>query len=90
MKLDNIKYNQRIKARVLNTAQFILDNKLTVRDAAKQLNTPKSTIHKDVAERLRIVNPELYWKVKAHLEYNASVCHIRGGQATKMKYKNAG
>lgn len=90
MRRDNIKYNQGIKARVLKTAQFILDNGLTVRDAAKQLNTSKSTIHKDISERLRYINPELYWKVKAHLEYNASVCHIRGGQATKMKYKNAG
>ncbi|MNH75595.1 Stage III sporulation protein D [compost metagenome] len=89
MKRDNIKFNQQIKARVLNTAQLILDNNLTVRDAAKRLNASKSTIHKDVAERLPIINPELYGKVRNHLNYNMSIKHIRGGQATKMKFKDA-
>jgi putative DeoR family transcriptional regulator (stage III sporulation protein D) len=58
-----------------------------VRSAAKKFGVSKSTVHKDVAQRLRTIDPPLYWKVRAVLEYNKSQRHIRGGIATKLKYQ---
>lgn len=67
--------------------QYIIENRTTVRAAAKKFGISKSTVHKDVSERLPKVNPALYAQVKDILEINKQERHIRGGLATKMKYQ---
>ena len=67
--------------------EYILDTGATVRAAAKVFKISKSTVHKDVTERLRQENPQLYRRVKQVLEKNKQERHIRGGMATKRKYK---
>ena len=66
--------------------QYIIENRTTVRAAAKKFGISKSTVHKDVSERLPKVNPTLYVQVKDILEINKQERHIRGGLATKRKY----
>lgn len=82
-----MKINQKIRNRVLRVANFILATRSTVRDAAKEFGVSKSTVHKDVSERLAIINPELYEEIKVHLKYHTSIRHLRGGEATKQMYK---
>ncbi|MBR2638978.1 MAG: sporulation transcriptional regulator SpoIIID [Oscillospiraceae bacterium] len=72
--------------RTILAAEYIIENGATVRAAAKKFGVSKSTVHKDVSERLRRLNPELYFEVKAVLEKNKQERHIRGGKATKEKY----
>ena len=72
--------------RAVSFAQYIIETGATVRDTAKQFNISKSTVHKDVSERLKAVNYTLFSEVKRVLDKNRSERHIRGGQATKMKY----
>ncbi len=67
--------------------QYIIENRTTVRAAAKKFGISKSTVHKDVSERLPKVNPTLYVQVKDILEINKKERHIRGGLATKIKYQ---
>lgn len=67
--------------------EYILDTGATVRAAAKVFGVSKSTVHKDVTERLYYEDPALYKRVKAVLEKNKSERHIRGGMATRRKYK---
>ena len=67
--------------------EYILDTGATVRAAAKVFKISKSTVHQDVTERLRHENPQLYKQVKKVLEKNKQERHIRGGMATKRKYK---
>lgn len=69
--------------------EYIANNKATVRACAKEFGISKSTVHKDVSVKLKKVNPALYKQVKEVLEINKSERHIRGGQATKLKYLNA-
>lgn len=78
--------NQKIRKRVVDTANYIIENKSTVREAAKEFNVSKSTVHKDVSERLELVNPELYEKVREHLDFHKEVRHLRGGAATRELY----
>ncbi len=66
---------------------YIVENKATVRSTAAKFNISKSTVHKDVSERLKYINPRLYGEVKEVLEINKSERHIRGGLATRRKYK---
>lgn len=66
--------------------RYIIENKATVRAAAKKFGISKSTVHKDVSERLRREDPVLYAQVKDILEINKQERHIRGGLATKRKY----
>ena len=68
-------------------AYYIIDNQTTVRDVAKKFGISKSTVHKDVTEKLIKKNKELYQKVWEILQKNKAVRHIRGGEATKRKYK---
>lgn len=77
-----------IEQRCVEIAEYILNNKATVRSCAKVFGVSKSTIHKDIAERLIKINPILSKEVKQILEYNKSVRHIRGGLATQEKYKH--
>ena len=72
--------------RTILAAEFIIENGATVRKAAKEFGVSKSTVHKDVSERLKHLNPNLYSEVKAVLEKNKQERHLRGGKATKEKY----
>lgn len=76
-----------VEERAIELGEYILKNNATVRSAAKRFHISKSTVHKDVAERLQTVNPQLYGQVRHVLEVNKAQRHIRGGQATKRKYK---
>lgn len=73
------------RAKVLAT--YIIENKSTVRQAAKKFNISKSTVHKDISERLEKVNPSLAIEAKKILKINKMERHIRGGMATKLKYQ---
>ncbi len=73
--------------RAVILGEYILDTGSTVRATAKVFKISKSTVHKDVTQRLYYENPQLYRSVKAVLEKNKQERHIRGGMATKMKYK---
>lgn len=77
-----------IEERTIEVAQYIIDNKATVRSAAKKFGISKSTVHKDVTERLLKINPALALETKKVLDENKAERHIRGGEATKEKYKN--
>ena len=77
-----------IEERAISFAQYIIDSKDTVRGTAKKFNISKSTVHKDVTERLKKINPRLAKEVKKVLEENKAERHIRGGMATKLKYQN--
>ena len=72
--------------RTILAAEYIIENGATVRSAAKKFGVSKSTVHKDVSERLKHLNPDLYSEVKAVLEKNKQERHIRGGLATREKY----
>lgn len=74
-------------SRAVILGQFIIENKATVRSAAKKFGISKSTVHKDVSERLAKINPVLFAQVKEILEINKQERHIRGGMATKLKYQ---
>ena len=73
--------------RAMVLGEYILETGATVRATAKVFKISKSTVHKDVTERLRYDNPQLYKEVKKILERNKSERHIRGGMATRRKYK---
>lgn len=75
-----------VEKRVLSLAQYIIDTKDTVRGAAKKFGVSKSTVHKDVSERLKELSPFMYEEVRKVLDENKAERHIRGGMATKMKY----
>jgi putative DeoR family transcriptional regulator (stage III sporulation protein D) len=72
--------------RVSQEASYIVEHKATVRDAAKALCIGKSTVHKDVTERLQSINPVLYKSVRDVLNTNKAERHLRGGKATHDKY----
>ena len=74
-----------VEERAVELGEYILQNNATVRAAAKRFHISKSTVHKDVAERLQTVNPQLYGQVRHVLEVNKAQRHIRGGQATRRK-----
>lgn len=76
-----------IEERVLETAQYIIENNATVRSAARVFNVSKSTVHKDVHERLYAVDRALYRRCREVLDRNKAERHIRGGLATREKYR---
>ena len=75
-----------VEERAVMLGEYILQSKATVREVAKKFAVSKSTVHKDVSERLKYINPSLYKEVKTILELNKAQRHIRGGLATKKKY----
>ena len=77
-----------IEERAINLAQYIIDSKDTVRGTAKKFGISKSTVHKDVSERLLEINPILAVEVRKVLDENKAERHIRGGLATKLKYSH--
>lgn len=76
-----------IQKRVLEICAYILETGATVRQAAQVFQVSKSTVHKDMTERLPSLNKELAREVKKILELNKSERHLRGGEATRKKYK---
>ena len=73
--------------RAVLLGQYIADNKATVRSAASKFGVSKSTVHKDVSERLKKEDPALYARVRDILDLNKKERHIRGGMATQRKYR---
>ena len=78
-----------VDLRAVELGEYIVKNKATVRSAAKVFSVSKSTVHMDVTKRLRQIEPTLYLKVREVLEINKAQRHIRGGMATREKYKAA-
>ncbi|WP_028988344.1 sporulation transcriptional regulator SpoIIID [Thermicanus aegyptius] len=76
-----------IKERTLKIGLHIIETRRTVRSIAKEFGVSKSTVHKDLTERLPEIDPVLANQVKEILEYHKSVRHLRGGEATKIKYR---
>lgn len=74
--------------RVIRIAYLMLDGKRTVREVAKIIGYSKSTVHHDITTRLKDLDYNLYTKVRDLLEYNKKIRHIRGGEATKLKYQH--
>lgn len=79
--------NNIIDDRATRLGEFIVENNATVRRAAKQFGVSKSTVHKDVSQRLKYIDSGLYRDVKNVLAVNKAQRHIRGGMATKRKYE---
>ncbi len=75
-----------IEERAISLAHYIIDSKDTVRGAAAKFGISKSTVHKDLSERILKINPVLATQVRAILDENKAERHIRGGMATKLKY----
>ena len=76
------------KERCVQLATYLVENQTTVRAVANRFGISKSTVHKDITETLKNVNKSLYCQAKVVLEQNKKERHIRGGEATKNKYKN--
>ncbi len=75
-----------IEERAINIANYIIENNATVRQTAKEFGISKSTVHKDVTDRLIQINPSLAAEARKVLDVNKSERHIRGGLATREKY----
>ena len=80
--------NGAVEERAIELGEYIIENNATVRAAAKKFHISKSTVHKDVSDRLQNVNPQLYGRVRRVLEVNKAQRHIRGGIATREKYRH--
>ena len=76
-----------IAERVLNIANYMIESGCTVRSAASRFGVSKSTVHKDISERLKYINPALADMARTILDTNKSERHLRGGIATKLKYQ---
>ena len=76
-----------MELRACEEAVYIIERRGTVRDAARKFGISKSTVHKDISQRLPLFNRSLYLQVQAILEENKAQRHIRGGLATRRKYK---
>ena len=79
-------YFSNIEERCEKLAKYLVEHKATVRDTAKNFNISKSTVHKDITEKLSKINHELFLEVEKILQQNKLERHIRGGEATKRKY----
>ncbi len=75
-----------VEERALRLAEYIVENKDTVRHTAAKFGISKSTVHKDVTDRLKQLSPALHYEVGLVLEQNKQERHMRGGEATKLKY----
>ncbi|TFJ92238.1 sporulation transcriptional regulator SpoIIID [Lentibacillus salicampi] len=76
-----------IKERTIRIGKYVVETRKTVRLIAKEFGVSKSTVHKDLTERLPEIHPELYNQVKDVLDYHKSIRHLRGGEATRNKYR---
>lgn len=77
-----------IRERTLKIGEHLVETRKTVRTIAKEFGVSKSTVHKDLTERLPEIQPDLARQVKEILEYHKSIRHLRGGEATKKKYRD--
>ena len=75
-------------SRVLNMAHLMIDGRRTVREVAKLVGYCKSTVHNDLTTKLQYIDYRLYLEVKELLEYNKKIRHLRGGEATRLKYQS--
>lgn len=73
----------KIKERVMKEARLFLSEKSTIRDVAKKVGVSKSTVHKDLKEKLILIDKNLYFEVLKLINFNKNIRHIRGGEATK-------
>jgi len=80
--------SNKLNARVLKETEYILATNKTVREVASEFNVSKSTVHKDLQDRLPKINKELYGKVQNLMQQHIDERHIRGGESTKNKYKS--
>lgn len=78
-----------IKERTIRIGNHVVETRSTVRTIAKAFGVSKSTVHKDLTERLPEINVKLAEEVKVILDYHKSIRHIRGGEATRQKYQSA-
>lgn len=81
---------EHIWQRVLEVSRYIARTRATVREAARVFGISKSTVHKDITERLPRIDPALYTQVKGVLDSNKAERHLRGGEATRLKYLGEG
>lgn len=81
-------FSDEIEQRVCEIAEYVAKTGATVRHAAKKYGVSKSTVHKDLTDRLKQIDPKLFRKVAKVLAKNRAERHLRGGAATKMKYKS--
>lgn len=79
--------NSLIIKRVIDEANYMLDTKKTIREIANVFNVSKSTVHKDLHERLVDIDYKLFEQIDSILKYHIDIRHIRGGESTKKKYK---
>ena len=79
--------NNIIKSRVIEEANYMIKTKDTIRNIAKVFNVSKSTVHKDLHDRLNTLDVDLYNEIDKILKYHIDIRHIRGGMSTKKKYK---
>ena len=78
--------NSLILKRVIDEANYMISNNETIREIAKVFKVSKSTVHKDLSERLLGIDDNLYFKVNKILKYHIDIRHIRGGESTKKRY----
>ena len=78
--------NEAIRERVLYSAKIMVSDRLTVREVAKIVGISKSTVHKDLTEKLKTIDEFLYDEIVQLLDYNKKIRHIRGGESTRLKY----
>ena len=78
--------NKKIISRVIEEASYIIDTNKTIREVSIVFGVSKSTVHKDMREKLLLLDSTLYQKVSSVLEYHIDIKHIRGGEATKRKF----
>lgn len=78
--------NKKIINRILNESEYIIKHNETVRETSKVFNVSKSTVHKDMKERLKLIDKDKYNKVIEIFDYHKEIRHINGGEATKQKF----
>lgn len=79
--------NDYVKQRVIEIANYVIQSKNTIREAAKEFGISKSTVHKDLVERLPLISQDLTDKVRVVLDEHIATRHIKGGLATRFRYK---
>ena len=75
------------ETQIIQLANYMLDNRTTIRATAKEFGIPKSTVHHNLSTKLKYINYSLYKKIKLLLDENFSINHIHGGESTKIKYE---
>ena len=79
---------EKIKKRVIKEAKYMIKTNETIRQIAKKFNVSKSTVHKDFKDRLKLIDLDIYHKIKKIIKKHKSIRHIKGGESTKRKYLN--